>query len=170
MNIKGVKVLLRAIEPEDNSMLYELINDEEVEYMAGGWSLPVSRQDQENWFKNLINEKNCLRCVVDVDGNAIGLVALSNIDFKNGNAEMHIKIASKNFRNKGYGKDSILALSRYAFKELRLKCIYAHINEHNVASQKLFQKCGFFQEGLLRCRLYKRGEYVNVFSFAKIDE
>ncbi len=168
MNIKGKNITLRALEPRDNSMLIELINDEETEYMLGGWSFPISQRNQEDWTNSLKNENNVLRCAIDYQGNAIGVVMLTNIDYKNGNAEVHIKLSLDNVRGKGYGTDALSSIIKYSFDELRLKCLYARISEHNIASQKLFKKCGFTEEGVMKCRIYKRGEFINVISFSNI--
>jgi len=168
MNIQGKNVILRAIEQKDNDILLKMINDGEMEYMLGGWSFPVSQKNQENWTDALQNERNTLRCVIDVHGEAIGVVMLTDLDYKNGNAEIHIKIANENSRGKGFGTDAIETVVEYAFSELRLKCVYARVSEHNEASLKLFKKCGFEVEGLMKCRLYKKGKYLNVVSLSKI--
>ncbi len=170
MNIKGEKVLLRAIEPKDNSMLLDIINDGETEYMLGGWSFPVSQRNQEDWTNNLKSEKDTLRCAIDVGSEAIGVVMLTGIDYKNGNAEVHIKLSLKDVRGKGYGSDALMTIVQYAFLELRLKCIYAKVSKHNGISQSMFKKCGFNEEGILKSRLYKQGQYVDVISFSKINE
>jgi len=170
MNIKGEKILLRAIEPQDNPMLLKMINDDETEYVLGGWSFPVSQKSQESWTNGLQNDKNTLRCTIDYQGNAVGVVMLTDIDYKNGNAEVHIKLAVDNVRGKGNGTDALSTIVRYAFTELRLKCIYARVNRHNVISQHLFKKCGFDEEGTMRSRLYKKGEYIDVISFSIINE
>lgn len=170
MNIKGEKIILRAIEPKDNPMLLEIINDDATEYMLGGFSFPVSQKNQEEWTNGLKNDQNTLRCTIEHDGNAVGVVMLTNIDYKNGNAEVHIKLAVGNVRGKGYGTDSLITIVRYAFEELRLKCIYARVNYHNKASQNLFIKCGFEKEGTLRSRLFKKGRYIDVISFSIINQ
>jgi RimJ/RimL family protein N-acetyltransferase len=171
MNIKGKNILLRAIEPKDNSMLMKIINDDETEYLLGGWSFPVSQKNQEDWTNNLKINNNILRCTIDVQGIAIGVVMLTDIDYKNGNAEVHIKLSvDSNARGKGYGTEALLTIIRYAFDELRLKCIYARVSNHNEASKRLFTKCGFKEEGVLRSRLFKRGEYIDVISFSYINE
>ena len=90
MNIKGKRIVLRAIEPRDNEMLWKIINDEENEYMLGGWSFPISWQRQEDWITSLREEENILRCTIDHQGSAVGVVMLTGIDYKNGNAEVHI--------------------------------------------------------------------------------
>lgn len=163
MNIYGEKIFLRALEERDNVMLRELMNDPETERLVCGASWPVSESGQKQWLANLKNDPNMLRCAVQCieSGESVGTVILSDIDRHSGTAELHIKLASAG-RGKGYGTDCIKAVTAYAFRELRLNCVYANILEYNTASQKLFEKCGFHKDGVLRQRVYKGGRYVDV--------
>ena len=140
MFIKGKKVLLRAIEFSDADILQQMINDEEIERMMWGYSFPVARHQQMKWIEGLSAEKSVFRAMVDVDGTAIGTIILSDIDMRNGTAEIHIKLANACERGKGYGTDAISALVAYSFNELRLNCIYCRVKEDNIASQKAFEK------------------------------
>jgi RimJ/RimL family protein N-acetyltransferase len=170
VNLFGQNMVLRAIEPRDNEMLLNIINDKETEYLLGGWSFPISQKNQEDWTNNLESDMNNLRCVIDVQGNAVGVVMLTDIDYKNGHAEVHIKLAvDDDLRGKGYGTEALLTITKYGFDELRLNCIHARVSSHNEASRKLFKKCGFMEEGVLKERLFKRGEYIDVISFSKIQ-
>jgi RimJ/RimL family protein N-acetyltransferase len=171
MNIIGDKVLLRAIELSDKEVLLDIINDSDTEHSLGGWSFPVSSLNQEEWIKAQKPNENILRCMVSDkrDYKTLGTAIVSSLDYKNGNAEIHIKLIS-DARGKGYGADIISTLVKYAFDELRLNCVYAHINAYNIASQKLFEKCGFVKEGVLRNRIYKKGEYHDVIVFSIIKE
>jgi RimJ/RimL family protein N-acetyltransferase len=164
MNIIGEKVMLRAIEDKDADVLRDMINDPEMEFLLGGWSFPVSVRQQLAWQSGLGGDTRTLRCVIEtIEGkDAIGTVVLSDIDAKNGNAEIHIKIRDGASRGQGFGSDAIRALIRYAFDELRLECVFARVSEHNEVSLRLFTKCGFVREGILRRRLFKRGRYVDV--------
>lgn len=168
MFIMGNKIFLRALEETDNAMLLSLINDPDTEIMLGGSSWPVSEAEQLKWFDH--QEKNCdvLRCVIALkeDGFAVGTLILSDIDQKNGSAQIHIKMSKDGGRGKGYGTDAINALVGYAFSELRLHCIYANILCYNEASVGLFEKCCFKRDGILRERVYKGGKYVDVFSYS----
>lgn len=167
MNIIGDRIYLRAVELSDKEMLLDIINDEQTEYELGGWSFPISNLNQEEWIKSLKPDNNTLRCViVNKEGDrAIGTVILSDIDYKNGTAEIHIKLGNQ-IRSKGYGAETINLIVDYAFNELRLHCIYAHINSYNEKSQNLFEKCGFVKEGILRDRIFKKGNYHNVYSYS----
>jgi len=107
------------------------------------------------------------RCQEEV---GLGTVILSDIDQKNGSAQVHIKLGVENCRRKGYGTEALNTIVKYAFDEMRLHCIYADVLEYNNASQKLFEKCGFRRDGLLRERIYKGGKYVNVVTFSRLNE
>ena len=51
MSIMGKKIYLRAMELEDMEMYRDMINDEEVSRMVVGWSFPVSKKEQLDWYK-----------------------------------------------------------------------------------------------------------------------
>ena len=159
MNLTGDKVLLRAIEPEDSETLRAMINDPEIERMVWGYSFPVSRKGQADWISSRSGNNDIFRAMIDVDGEGIGTIMLSDIDLRNGSAEIHIKLADRNMRGKGYGTDAVKTLVRYAFRELRLNCIYSRVNANNTASKRMFLKCGFCLEGILRARVYKDGSF-----------
>jgi len=170
MFVKGKKVLLRAIELYDAKILQQMMNDEEIEKMMMGYSFPVSEHQQIKWIENLSNEKSVFRAMIDVEGRAIGTVILSSIDMKNGTAEAHIKIANSTERGKGYGTDAVNSLVAYAFYELRLNCIYCQIKEDNVPSQKLFENCGFVQEGCLRQRVFRNGKHHDFYVYSLLKD
>jgi RimJ/RimL family protein N-acetyltransferase len=166
MFIKGEKVLLRAIELSDAEILQDMINDEEIERMMWGYSFPVARHQQMKWIENLSGERSTFRAMIDVDGTAVGTIILSDIDMRSGTAEIHIKLAKTSERRKGYGTDAVSALLRYAFNELRLNCVYCRVKEDNIASQKMFEKIGFFKEGCLRERVYRQGRYFDFYEYS----
>lgn len=167
MRIVGNRIYLRAIESTDNTLLFDLINDPDTEKMIGGSSWPVSMEEQEMWQKNQIGRKDVLRCII-VDNETddpVGTIILSDIDQKNGVAQVHIKILHQ-FRGKGYGSESLSTIVNYSFMELRLNCLYAEILSYNNASASIFEKCGFKKEGLLKERIYKNGQYCDLMSYS----
>ena len=172
MNLVGEKIVLRAIEIKDSEILLSIINDPETEYMLGGWSFPVSSKDQTHWIEMLESNITTLRCVIETKDNleAIGVIMLTDIDYKNGNTEIHIKLAKGAVRGKGYGSDAIRTILKYAFEELRLHCVYSRVNSFNNPSKRVFEKCGFTLEGKLKHRFFKRGKYIDVHSYSIINE
>lgn len=161
MNLKGEKVLLRAIEKEDMEFLREMINDEEMEQNVVGWSFPVSKYEQEKWFESQIINKNNLRFIIEFEGKRIGLVTITNIDWKNRKACHGIKLYGNDVKRKGLGTDTVKTIMKYAFEELQINKLYSTILENNEASLKLYEKCGWDQEGVLKKSIYKNNKYIN---------
>jgi len=73
-------------------------------------------------------------------------------------------------QGKGFGSDALNTITKYAFSELRLNCIYAEVLSYNSISQRTFEKCGFHKDGLLRSRVYKNGEYIDVLSYSILKD
>ena len=173
MNIYGERIVLRAINVSDAELLLKLINDPETESMLGGFSFPVSMDGQMKWIGSQTGRNDTLRCIVatkEDEASGLGTVILSDIDYVNGVAQVHIKMDKEKGRGHGYGTDAIKTIVDYAFRELRLNCIYANVLDYNVPSQKLFRKCGFRREGILRSRVFKGGRFVDVISFSRLCE
>lgn len=171
MNIFGEKVVLRALESTDKALLLEMINDPATEKMLGGSSFPVSDAAQAKWIADQIGRTDVLRCIVAdkcAPDEGIGTIILSDIDTRNGVAQIHLKL-NKASRGKGYGTDAVKAMVNYAFDQMRLHCLYAHVLRYNTASQHLFEKCGFEKEGCLRARAYKDGAYVDAISYSFVN-
>ena len=162
MNIKGKFITLRAIEISDEKLLRDMFNDPYIEKMVVGWAYPVSKIQQENYMSNHFQagENNVLRLMIeDVDNRTVGTIILSDIDQKNGTASIGIKIIGDKNRGKGTGTDSIMALLRYSFDELRLNRVCTTFLDYNQPSQTAFKRCGFQIEGCMRQHIYKNGAY-----------
>ena len=170
MIIHGEKIVLRAVEEADNTMLLSLINDPDTEMMLGGSSWPVSESEQLKWFEHQERNRDVLRCIVALkeDGRAIGTIILSEIDQKNATGHIHIKMSKDGGRGKGYGTDAVNTMVQYAFEELRLNCIYANILSYNEASIRLFERCGFKRDGILRQRVFKKGQFYDLFYYSRL--
>ncbi|WP_286033939.1 GNAT family N-acetyltransferase [Fusobacterium necrogenes] len=164
MNIKGKVVTLRAIEKEDLELLREMLNDSEMENLVVGWSFPVSKYQQEKWYENSINDKNNLRFIVEVEGEALGLATLTDIDWKNRKAFHGMKLAKQSNRRRGIGRDTVMAIMKYAFDELQLNRLDGSWFEENIPSKTMYMKCGWKEEGRLREYIFKNGRYRDLIS------
>lgn len=171
MIIKYEDIILRAIEEEDLELLKDMMNDPEIENMTGGYSYPVSTFQQKKWFEAQAY-KNELRLIIDTkEHGSIGIVMITDIDWKNSIAQFHSKISNtKNLRGQGYGTKATQALIKYAFEQLNIHCIYSHIIEYNIASQRVKEKCGFKKDGVLRKRIYKNNKYHDVIVWSILKE
>lgn len=164
MIIYGKNVILRAMEPEDMEMLRETTNDPATEMMVGGWSFPISKCEQMNWYNKVVSDKQNLRFIIETidEHQAIGMVNLVDIDWKNRSAFHGIRLSNNAPKGKGYGTDAVMALMRYAFEELQLVRLDGSWVEYNEPSLKLYKKCGWTVEGIKKKAKFSRGKYYDV--------
>lgn len=168
MNIYGKKVIMRALEPEDMPYLLEMINDPEMERMVIGWSFPNSVKEQNDWYQKVISDKKNLRFAVQLieTGQFLGVSTLVKIDWKNRSADYGIKLCSTTPKKQGIGFDVVYATMKYAFEELQLNRLYSSILDYNIASKKLFEKCGWKYEGCYKQSVFKNNTYHDEYPIA----
>ena len=171
MIIYGDKVKLTGLELEDQQFLNDLINDPEIEHMTAGECSPVSRYSQNSWSQKHGNGSDpCRSTIREKESNSIvGLIYIDNIDGKNRRCQTGIKLATK-YRGKGYATDAVISLMSFLFNEMNMHRVESIILEYNIPSQKLYKKCGFELEGILRKAVYKSGAYRNQLLFALLRE
>ncbi len=164
MNILGKKVVLRAIEQSDLGKLKYMMNDPNLEFLAGGGALPISDFSQKLWFEKIQGDTNNIYLVIDTeDEKSIGMATIINIDWRNRRAYHGIKIGESKNRAKGIGTDVVMAVMRYAFDELQLNRLDGSIMEGNEISEKLYvNKCGWKKEGVSRNYIFKKGKYYDL--------
>lgn len=160
MDLRGSKVLLRALEREDLEYLREMANDPDMEKMVIGWSFPISKYEQEKWYEKTVGDKTNLKLAIQDDkGVLIGMATLGPIDWKNRKAEHGIKLGRNTPKGQGYATDAVMTVMKYAFEELQLNRLEGSMFEYNIASQKLYTKCGWSVEGKARQSIYKNNKY-----------
>ena len=77
MELYGKKVILRAVEEEDLEMLRELSNSPDFEKMIVGWSFPISKKDQLEWFANCKNSLSVIRYTIETEEDgAVGMIVI----------------------------------------------------------------------------------------------
>lgn len=164
MDIMGKKTRLRAMEKKDCEMVCGMFNDPGIESLVVGWAFPLSLYAQEKWFDNHFNDNKDFRFVIETEEDgAVGIATLTDIDWKNRCATHGIKLAKKEYRSKGIGTDSVMAIMRYAFDELQLNRLDSAWLPENVVSRGMYMKCGWIEEGTRRNYIYKNGKYNDLF-------
>lgn len=63
---------------------------------------------------------------------------------------------SKDYHGKGYGTESLSAITKFCFEKTELQRLWTEVDVRNIASQRILEKCGYLQEGHIR-----QGKMVN---------
>tara|TARA_R110002020_G_scaffold198544_5_gene399696 strand:- start:2062 stop:2604 length:543 start_codon:yes stop_codon:yes gene_type:complete len=173
ITLKGNKIFLRALEPEDLDFIHRVENDEDL------WELsttltPFSKYIIKEYLENVhrdIYEVKQLRLLIckNEDGEALGMIDLFDYDPKSHRAGIGILILSEAERGRGYGAEALDLLIKYSFTHLEMHQLYANILEENVKSIKLFENKGFEKVGVKKDWKRIRGIYKNELLYQLIN-
>lgn len=166
MLLKYKNATLRAIEKKDLNILLNMLNDVEIEKFTVDSHFPISILNQENWICSYKNTDETVRLMVELEnGKTVGMVILTNINYKTRTAELAFKrYAKKEDRMIDDMFNACVAMLRYAFDELGLNCIYCTALTYNERSLNLQKRLGFSEEGILRQRVFKNGKFQDLIS------
>jgi RimJ/RimL family protein N-acetyltransferase len=159
--MEGKKVRIRAIEKTDIDEIMKWINDREVmDNLLMRY--PVSRYQEEKRIERTLegsDERNKVFAIETKEGVYLGGIGLHRITWENRNAEVGIVIGKKEYWNKGYGSDAMIAILDFAFNRMNLHRVYLRVFSFNQRGIRSYEKCGFTKEGVLREDLYAQGKY-----------
>ena len=142
------EISLRAAEKEDISLFHKWANDQSLASVVGP-IIPTSFCEQEEIFdKNNNNENRKVLMIVKLN-QTIGYLYL-DLDWQNSKVQLSITIGEKNFQNKGLGFDAVMASLNLIFRKYIFNKCYLYVLTSNTRAIKLYEKCGFINEGILR--------------------
>ena len=162
-------LLLRAMEPEDLQLLYDVENDTSTWDAATTnmpYSLDLLRQYILSTTGDIFADKQLRLIVETADGTTVGIVDLTSFDPKNRRAEVGIAIVS-GYRRKGHATEALALLEAYSRQTAHIHTLYAIVPADNTASRRVFEKCGFEMKTVLDEWLYDGEKYKNALFMQK---
>jgi len=160
--LKGKKVILRAIERDDQKRLHELERNVELMLLADGHWQPMPLAAFEKDFDKLLDSEEKCWFVIEADGKAIGSIGLHHRNRRDGASQFGIGIYDPEYVGKGYGRDAIDVLLAWAFRIQNYRRIWLEANAENERALRAYRAVGFVEEGRLREHADYNGRYVDV--------
>lgn len=198
MTLEGELIRLRAVEPEDAERLYRWENDPAVWAVSGTtepFSREQIRQFIERQLQGGdLFRTGQLRLMIETRGasegageacknregageetgaasqpsRTVGTVDLFEYDPLHGRAGLGILIYGPENLRRGYARDAVETLCRYARERLRMHQLWCSVTADNTASLELFRKAGFIEAGTRRDWLWSPEGYLDEILFQKI--
>ena len=172
--IKDENLTLRKVNKDDATFLFKSLEEKIVNmYLSLGplISMEHSRRLIKNYLKSW-NEYSQFTYIVELKEDKltkkIGCVSLWNISWLHKRAEIGIWLIP-NYFNRGLGTKVLSLLINIGFNHLNLHRLEAHTAIENDKAIKLFKKCGFMEEGVLKDYIKLQGLFhdVNLFAVLK---
>jgi [ribosomal protein S5]-alanine N-acetyltransferase len=125
------------------------------------YRMPFTAQQETEWLEATArDEHKVVWAIVALDGgHHIGAVGLERIDWRSRHAEIGYLIGERDMWGKGYATAAVRLATGYAFQELGLHKVWAHVVEPNQASRRALERCGYRSCGLHRQHFLAGGRW-----------
>ena len=178
----GKKIILEDIYPENIEYLRGWRNDPSIRKYFREWK-DISKPRQQEWYSergNNLNHEHVYFQVMYMDSNIedeklrikerkiAGCCGLHYIDWRLRSAEFGCFLGPE-FIGKGMGKESLILLFDFGFKEMNLHKIWCEVYDNNTSAE-LYRRIGFVDEGILRDNYYHEGCYGNSFVMSILED
>lgn len=169
--IKLKKFILRPYKKGDEASIVKHANNRTIARNTLLMPYPYTSKDAKDWIrKNLTkyNKKNSENFVfaIEINGEVCGAVGLSHIK-KEHKAEIGFWLGKK-YWGQGIMTKAVRSMTQYAFRQLKLRRIYAHVFLFNNPSKRVLEKAGYKLEGILEKEAKKKNKYIDCYLMAKV--
>jgi diamine N-acetyltransferase len=160
--LRGERVVLRAIERGDLKALHALERNVELVVLGYGAWQPAPLAAWEKDFDKHLEERERPWFLIEVDGVIVGGCGLHHSDRRDGSTQFGIGIYHPDYVGKGYGRDAIRVLLRWAFNDQNWRRVWLDTLSSNERAIRSYRGLGFVEEGRLREQAFFDGRYVDV--------
>lgn len=165
-------LLLRQIRPGDQIAVFQGLSHPDVirYYGVEYHSLPDTKA-QMDWYRDIRHQGSGIWWAITREevGDLIGTCGLYNIQAQHRKAELGYWLLP-HYWGQGMMQATLEAVIAYAFGPLDLHRVEAYVETKNVASARLLQKMGFQHEGTQRDTEIKKGNFISLDIFARLQE
>lgn len=166
----GDRIYLSPRNSEDVELFTEWLNDFEITDYTGRSGMLTTLTGEKKYLEDNSSSEATFVIVTIEDNKMIGTVSLEDINTINRTATLGIFIGDKNYRDKGYGTESIKLILEYGFKYMNLNNIKLDLMAFNTRALKCYEKCGFKEYGRRRKCEFVNGKYYDSISMDILAE
>jgi len=151
---------LRDLRTEDKDLVRAWRNHPEIaKYMYTDHE--ITEMEHERWFARILNDATSRFWIITGDGEAIGLLSISQIDSHNRRCYWAYYLDPYT-RGKGAGSFAEYSVLQHVFTELNLNKLCGEVLGFNRSVIKMHKRFGFVEEGVLRKHILKQGQWHDV--------
>jgi RimJ/RimL family protein N-acetyltransferase len=165
LELNGERIKLRKLKFSDVKDIYGNVKDKEVVRWTLRIPYPYPKDGAKKFIRktrrNIKKKKSYeLGIVLKEADKIIGIVGLTNIDYKNKNAELGYWLGKK-YWNKGLMTEAVKLMLWFGFEKLKLHRVYTKSFEENSASRRVMEKSGLKLEGIHRETRFRYSKWHN---------
>ncbi len=164
---KIAELQLRPLQASDQKALAAAANNKKIwNNVRDAMPHPYSDNDAMAFIKFVKTENPNNILAIIYDGEFAGMIGLHlQKDVYRLSAELGYWLAEP-FWGRGIATKAVNLMLEHGFATLQLNRIYAGVFEHNLASMRVLEKCGFEKEGISRQAVIKNNIVLDEHRFA----
>ena len=168
-DIETKRLLLRRMTMKDAQDIFEYSRDPEVARHVL-WSAQKHISEAKEYVRYMTKRyRDDLPSswgIIDKEsGKLVGTIGYMSLSEENASVEVGYSLA-RWLWGKGLMTEALRAVIDYTFDAMDINRIEAQHELTNPSSGRVMEKCGMVREGVLRQRLYNKGQYVDVALYA----
>ena len=163
--------LIRYWEKEDAPAIAKYANNRKIWLnLRDRFPHPYHLSDAEAFLTKVFEQQPTTFFAIANEQEAIGSIGfMLGEDVHRYTAELGYWLAEP-FWNKGIMTEVVSKFTDFAFERFELNRIFAEPYTNNTASVRVLEKSGFILEGTLRGSVFKNGNILNQYLYAKIRD
>ncbi len=101
-----------------------------------------NEETEEEYYRLSVALERIMFAVI-IDGSPVGEVILQSVNYDRKDCKIRCTMQSKEYKNRGYGKEAIKLALNYAKNTLNLTKVIAHVESDNTHARHVLEKIGF---------------------------
>lgn len=161
-------ITLRDLRQEDIGLLVKFLNNENVtRYLSTRIPQPYTTKDAEWWVNS--GSKVGIAKAITINKELAGVIGVTPGEFERSrSAEIGYWLGESYWGN-GVATKAVTLMTDNVFASTEIIRLFAPIFAPNVASIRVAKKCGYKFEGVCEKVVYKKGQFIDVHVYAKIN-
>jgi len=158
MEIQGQGFKLRGWKADDVVSIQKHADNSKVySFLLDRFPHPYTMEAAAVWVDHMLNLQPNYNFVIDIDGNAVGVIGLEIREDVYRKAPLIGYWIGEAFWGQGIMTKAIKLMTNFAFTELDMLRIQAGVLGNNPKSMRVLEKAGFVKEGILKNAIIKNG-------------
>ena len=163
-----MKLKIRKLSLHYAKEFKQILDNKEIKWFGKYMSHPIPLLKIKKYIHHQLKIKNYIEFAILMDNKFVGTICLEKIDNANRKASIGYWVA-KPYRNRGIATKAVRLIVKSGFNKLKLKRIYAKVNEDNIQSRGVLEDAGFKKEGILKKSVLKDGKFYNEYYYGIIN-
>jgi len=169
--IRGKKVILRTVSPDEVDQIYELITD--INKKGLYWHLqipPLNKFREEYRETGFWSHDEGRMLILSHEGDYVGeILYFKGLDYQSG-YEVGYELFDMKYAGQGYMTEALMLFCAYMFAVWPINRLQVNVMSQNIASIRVVEKCGFTYEGTMRQATFHNGVYHDLKLYSILRE